>query len=204
MCQVTKDVRPLAAVPADLTSASPSHHRSFGSKTLLVWLEMRQEYGFCVNIRTESTGASGEHENTQTRLLIYCPITRQITATGDVERGVCLVRMANRNRTECFAVRHYLLIACKSTSNTEDSLRIPTLVTLHRFSCHNFTKRGGDCRWLVSNKKANVLIYSFFNRNTQALSGVINLQWKDQAKWGSDSHWSSTSTQLPSLWWNVK
>lgn len=38
----------------------------------------------------------------------------------------------------------------------------------------------------MSKKKANVLIYSFFNR--KALSGVINLQWKDQPKWGSDSH----------------
>lgn len=71
-------------------------------KTLLVWLEMRQEYGFCVNIRTEPTGASGEHENTQTRLLIYCPITRQITATGDVERSLFIeTGKQKKNRVFC-------------------------------------------------------------------------------------------------------
>lgn len=62
---------------------------------------MKQEYGFCVNIQTEPTGASGKHENTQTRLLVYRPITGQIAATGDTGRGVCLVPLANRNRTAC-------------------------------------------------------------------------------------------------------
>lgn len=70
-------------------------------ETLLVWLEMKQEYGFCVNIQTEPTGASGKHENTQTRLLVDHPITGQITATGDTGRGVCLAWLANRNRTVC-------------------------------------------------------------------------------------------------------
>lgn len=70
-------------------------------ETLLVWLEMKQEYGFCVNIQTEPTGASGKHENTQTRLLVDRPITGQIPATGDTGRGVCSVGLANRNRTAC-------------------------------------------------------------------------------------------------------
>lgn len=70
-------------------------------ETLLVWLEMKQEYGFCVNIQTEPTSASGEHENTQTRLLVRRPITGRITATGDTGRGVCLVGLANRSRTTC-------------------------------------------------------------------------------------------------------
>lgn len=152
-----------------------------------------------VNTQTEPSAAG---ENTQTRLLDR-PITGQITATGDAGRGVCLARLANRNRTECFSVRCYLPIVCNSVSNTEDGLKTPTSVTLGRFSCQSISKSWKACRWLVS-KKANVLIYSFFNRNTKALSGVINLQWKDQPKWGSDSLWRSASTQLPSLWWNVK
>lgn len=142
-------------------------------------------------------------KHTQTRLLDR-PITGQITATGDAGRGVCLARLANRNRTECFSVRCYLPIVCNSVGNTEDGLKTPTSVTLGRFSCQSISKSWKACRWLVSKKKANVLIYSFFNRNTKALSGVINLQWKDQPKWGSDSLWRSASTQLPSLWWNVK
>lgn len=145
-----------------------------------------------------------KHDNTQTRLLVGRPITGRTTATGAAGRGVCLARLANRNKPGCLTVRCYLLIVCNSVSNSQDGLKTLTSLTLGRFPCQSISKCWKAWRWLVSKKKANVLIYSFFNRNTKALSGVINLQWKDQPKWGSNSHWRSASTQLPSFWWNVK
>lgn len=58
-----------------------------------------------------------KHDNTQTR-----PITGRITATGAAGRGVCLARLANRNRPGCLTVRCYLLIVCNSVSNSQDGL----------------------------------------------------------------------------------
>lgn len=76
MCHVTKD-----AVPADLTSASPSKPENTSG---LTGNEARTRQR--VKAQTEPSAAGGRQENTQTRLLVHRLITGQATETGDAGR----------------------------------------------------------------------------------------------------------------------